>query len=206
MKTGSQTLPLFNDMQRTSLMVNLLTILQSRFKLIAVLFIALFVFLPGITMGQNVLNNLGLTATEPAEVAFSLRRLSTTYLGPAIRVRRSSDNAAQDIGFTAGGDLDQAALLAFVGSGNGFIATWYDQSGNNRHVTALASNQPQIVVSGVVLTNGTGKARVQFNGTSAYLTNPTYVPTAQPIALSAVWQFTSLTSPGGEICGWGANS
>lgn len=39
----------------------------------------------------------------------------------AVRVRRSSDNAEANIGFTAEGYLDTAALLAFVGAGNGFF-------------------------------------------------------------------------------------
>ncbi|MFN5831114.1 MAG: arabinofuranosidase catalytic domain-containing protein, partial [Bacteroidota bacterium] len=155
---------------------------------------------------QNALNNLGLTAANPSEVAFSLRRLSSSYAGSAIQVRRSSDNATQNIGFTVTGDLDQAALLTFVGSGNGFVSIWYDQSGNGRNVTAVAANQPLIVQSGVVLTNTVGRPRVQFNGTSAYLTNGTYVPTTQPVCLLAVWQFTSLSAPGAEICGWGRNS
>ena len=44
--------------------------------------------------------------------AYSLRRLSYNYkANAAIRVRRSSDNAELDIGFTAGGDLDTTALL-----------------------------------------------------------------------------------------------
>ena len=45
---------------------------------------------------------------------FSLRKLLPEYSGPAIQVRRSSDNQFQDIGFTPGGDLDQTALLNFV--------------------------------------------------------------------------------------------
>ncbi|WP_223226709.1 hypothetical protein, partial [Klebsiella michiganensis] len=53
-------------------------------------------------------------------VALSLRQLSASYTGPAIRVRRSSDNTEINIGFTAEGDLDTTALLNFCGSGNGF--------------------------------------------------------------------------------------
>ncbi len=41
--------------------------------------------------------------------------------GSPVRVRRLSDNAEADIGFTAEGYLDTAALLAFVGAGNGFF-------------------------------------------------------------------------------------
>jgi len=49
-----------------------------------------------------------------AAVAYSLRKLRTAYSGNAIRVRRSSDNAEQDINFV-GGDLDTQSLLDFVG-------------------------------------------------------------------------------------------
>ena len=65
-----------------------------------------------------------------ALVAYSLRKLRTGYVGNAIRVRRSSDNAEQDIAFDASGNLDTTSLLSFVGSVNGFVTTWYDQSGN----------------------------------------------------------------------------
>jgi hypothetical protein len=76
--------------------------------------------------------------------------LRTAYTGSAIRVRRSSDNTEQDIGFVAG-ELDTVALLAFCGVGNGFVTTWYDQSGNARNLAqATASSQPRIVNIGVV--------------------------------------------------------
>lgn len=100
-------------------------------------------------IAQNTLNNLGLTAGTPAAAAYSLRLLSTGYSGAAIQVRRSSDDALQNIGFTAGGDLDESALLAFAGSGSAFVTTWYDQSGNGRDmVKADVNQQPQIVFSG----------------------------------------------------------
>ena len=53
-----------------------------------------------------------------AAAAYSVRRLSSTYTDGLIRVRRSSDDAEQDIGFDANGDLDTTALLAFVQSGS----------------------------------------------------------------------------------------
>lgn len=92
-----------------------------------------------------------------ASAAYSLRKLDADYSGSAIRVRRSSDNTEQDIGFTGScNELDEAALIAFVGSGgsdDGFVVTWYDQSGNGRDATqATAGNQPKIVDNGVVLT------------------------------------------------------
>ncbi|MFO0115483.1 MAG: arabinofuranosidase catalytic domain-containing protein, partial [Betaproteobacteria bacterium] len=100
--------------------------------------------------------------------AYSLRKVRAAYTGNAIRVRRSSDNAELDIGFTASGDLDTAALLTFVGSGSGFVTTWYDQSGNARNATqTTAGNQPRIVNAGV-LDIANGKPAVRFNGSNTF--------------------------------------
>ena len=88
-----------------------------------------------------------------ASVAYSLRKLSATYSGSAIRVRRSSDNAEQNIGFDTGGNLDTTSLLSFVGVVSGFVTTWYDQSGNGNNAFQTASSaQPQIVNNGSIIT------------------------------------------------------
>jgi hypothetical protein len=51
------------------------------------------------------------------------------------------------------GDLDTAALLAFVGAGNGFDATSSDQSGSGRNaVQATPTLQPRIVSNGAIVT------------------------------------------------------
>ena len=97
-----------------------------------------------------------------ALVAYSLRKLRAWYYGAAIRVRRSSDNTEQDIYFDASGNLDTTSLLAFVGSGSGYVAKWYDQSGSNNHLIKIsAANQPRIVNAGVVETVG-GKPAVRW--------------------------------------------
>ena len=99
-----------------------------------------------------------------ASAAYSLRQLRTAYSGSAIRVRRSSDNAEQDFGFVSN-DLDTASLLTFCGAGNGFVTTWYDQSGNaNNAIQTTAFNQPQIVSSGAMITTN-GKNSMLFNST-----------------------------------------
>lgn len=86
-----------------------------------------------------------------AGAAYSVRRLRTDYTGPLLRVRRSNDNAEQDIGYDVNGRLDQSALTSFAGVNSAFVTTWYDQSGNARHVSqATTTAQPRIVNSGVV--------------------------------------------------------
>lgn len=105
-----------------------------------------------------------------AAAAYSVRLLRGAYYGsPAIRVRRSNDNAEQNIGFTTTGDLDTSALTTFVGSNSGFIVTWYDQSGNANNATQTTpANQPRIVNAGVLdIVNS--KAAPLFDGTNDFL-------------------------------------
>lgn len=85
--------------------------------------------------------------------AYSLRKLRSGYTGNAIRVRRSSDNTEQDIGFNSSGTLDVTALTTFVGVNTGYVTTWYDQSSNNRNASnAITTRQPIIVTGGVLET------------------------------------------------------
>lgn len=103
-----------------------------------------------------------------SSVAYSLRQLRSDYTGSVIRVRRSGDNAEQNIGFASNGSLDIASLLAFVGSNNGFVHTWYDQSGNNNHATQTTpANQPQIVNAGSIITEGDQLPSIFFSGTAS---------------------------------------
>jgi hypothetical protein len=97
-----------------------------------------------------------------AAAAYSLRKIRCDYTGAAIRVKRSSDNSEQDINFLSSGELDTASLKTFVGTGgsdDGFVVTWYDQSGSSNNATqSTAGNQPKIMDNGVVLrTNGKPK-------------------------------------------------
>jgi len=112
-----------------------------------------------------VASSLLLDTYSGASAAYSLRKLRTAYSGSAIRVRRSSDNAEQDFGFVAN-VLDTASLLTFCGVGDGFVTTWYDQSGNaNNGTQTTAANQPQIVSSGALLTVNS-KTCISFDGTN----------------------------------------
>ena len=114
---------------------------------------------------------------------YSLRLLSAAYEGAAIRVRRSSDNTEQDIGFVYE-DLDIDALNTFCSGTNGYVVTWYDQSGNGNNATqSFSSSQPQIYyqATGILLVNG--KPAMSFNGTAQRF--DLGVGTTQPASLSA---------------------
>ena len=87
---------------------------------------------------QGLLDQVGVDAIS----AIAFKRLRSAYAGNCCQVRRSSDSTTQDIGFTAGGEVDTAAIASFVGTGNtGTISIWYDQSGNgNDFATANTPN------------------------------------------------------------------
>ncbi|MEO5889017.1 MAG: fibrinogen-like YCDxxxxGGGW domain-containing protein [Ferruginibacter sp.] len=128
------------------------------------LLILLGIIILNSTIAQNTLDNIGLTASTAASTAFSLRLLSSHYTGSAVQVRRSSDNAVRDIGFTPTGDLDTAALKIFAGTDNGYVTTWYDQSGYGRNLVKTdASYQPQIVFNGDLKYIGS-QAAIDFSG------------------------------------------
>lgn len=105
--------------------------------------------------------------------AFSLRKLVCGYEGYAIQVRRSSDNATQNIGFTASGELDTVSLKTFIGINNGFISKWYDQSGNvNDASQTTITNQPELVVAGVINRRNGLPAAIFTTSLASYLIIP----------------------------------
>jgi hypothetical protein len=105
-----------------------------------------------------------LDAIGTASGAYSLRKLRAAYAGSAVRVRRSSDNTEQDIGFTAKGDFDSAAFSTFVGAGQGYVTRWYDQSTALKDaIQATTTLQPEIKLA---VTNN--RPAPMFNG--GYLT------------------------------------
>ena len=136
-------------------------------------------------------NNFGWTITDGggvsgvlnqytgAAAAYSLRNLSDATTN-VVRVRRDSDNAELDFTYDGIMDVGVTGLANWVGVGNnGYVVTWYDQSGLGNHATqGTASAQPQIVASGVVnLVNG--MPAILSDGVDDYLsvafsaTNPT---------------------------------
>jgi len=142
----------------------------------------------------------GLLDTYPgAAAAYSLRLLDADYSGSAINVRRASDNAVQDIGFDANGDLDTSALATFCAGTDGYVVRWYDQSGNsNDAVQATTSAQPQIVASGSVVVVS-GSPAVSFDGSNDYLQS-TYTNANN---YTAFWAQLPVNGVGGQVIGRG---
>ena len=109
-----------------------------------------------------------------AAAAYSVRLLSSTYSGPLVRIRNANNNLEEDFYPDTNNEISLSSetsggttLSSFIGSEDGFIVTWYDQSGNSgRDATqATASAQPQVISSGVLNTSN-GKASLN----SGYIT------------------------------------
>jgi len=102
-----------------------------------------------------------------AAVAYSLRKLKSTTTN-VIRVRRSSDNAELD--FTAS-EITDGTLTTWTGANDGFVTTWYDQSGNAKNMTSsTATRQPKIVSVGSVLLEN-GKPILTSDGSTTGMTS-----------------------------------
>jgi hypothetical protein len=98
-----------------------------------------------------------------AAAAYSLRKLKSDYTGPAIRVRRSSDNTSQDIGFNSNGNLDTNALLNFIG---GFNVLQYSENFENAYWSKTGVS---VTTDQVVAPDGTTTADlITETGSSSY--------------------------------------
>ena len=102
--------------------------------------------------------------------AYSVRKLRNDYTGPAMRIRRFSDNSEQDIGFDSDGNLDTTAITSFVGSNSASVVTWYEQSdqASDYNLTqATTSRQPRITDSSGNIFTLNGKPAIDDTNNSA---------------------------------------
>ena len=139
-------------------------------------------------VGQNALNNLGLTNTTPSASAYSLRKMSSNYAGPLARITIGSNYydvypdttsglfaltspiSAALTTYNAAIAIASANALSTIitaGTTNATVAIWYDQSGNSNNVIqATTANQPRIINQGTIETLN-GMPTLRFIGASA---------------------------------------
>lgn len=105
---------------------------------------------------------------EGASAGYGLRKLSGSWAGKAILIRRESDDEEQGFGFVQTGNqpVDVNAIETFCAGTNGFVVSWYDQTGQANHVTQTDhALQPQIVSSGSIIRNSDNNLpAIRFNG------------------------------------------
>lgn len=167
-----------------------------------------------------VLDSLSSGAQSAVVVAYSsARRLTSSYSGSLIRLRRDSDDEEADYGYDGSGDLDVASIATWVGSGDAYLVTIYDQSGNGNDLTqSTAANQIPFVVSGTIQTCGGQPApySTASAGSGAYLG---VCDSAVPLGASdfAIWavheRISGETQPlfaawfaDGNYLGWDAST
>lgn len=122
--------------------------------------------------------------------AAGITRLIGAYgLGAALNVRRSSDNATQDIHLLANGTLDTTSLSSFVGANSAYVTRAYDQSGNgNDWIQATAANQPRIVNAGVY------DGKIVFNPTATATWLKTANSGSSAVANKSIFRKVNLRS------------
>jgi len=118
--------------------------------------------------------------------------LDSTYSGSAVRVRRASDNTEQDIGFV-NNVLDTSSLETFCSGTDGFVTTWYDQSGNANNLTqTAAASQAKIVSSGSTITEG-GKPTLEFDGSNDFMDSGS-IASSQPVSYFHLRRYRTTSS------------
>ncbi|KAA5534715.1 hypothetical protein F0919_08865 [Taibaiella lutea] len=140
-------------------------------------------------LNQNKTKKTALDSITGASMAYSVRKLRGGYTGPAMRVRKGTGTALAraNVSFNAAGVVDTNSIITidsagttsgytvgatmsfktFYGTASIFVDTWYDQSGNARHVKQTIENrQPRIVNAGAIEVEN---SRTSIWFTSSYL-------------------------------------
>jgi hypothetical protein len=101
---------------------------------------------------QCVLDTISTTTKSGCRGAYALVRLSMSYTGATVNLRRGLDNATSDFYADIQGNLNTAinntgtTLNIWLQGTIGYVAIWYDQSGNGNNATQ-ATNGLQPVIS-----------------------------------------------------------
>lgn len=140
---------------------------------------------------------------DNCSAAYSLKSLTLDYTGPLVNVRRASDSATGDFYGDSSGKLgleyiSGQSLTDWLGGSNGYVVTWYDQSGNSRNATAGAeANQPLITeLDGVTFSTATNTYLAPSNvpltaGLDTYTYAVDFTPTSLHTGIVVEQNFTS---------------
>lgn len=109
-----------------------------------------------VNTGLGFIDRLSAASKEALVGAYSLQRLSSTYTGPTITVRRYSDSATLDFFADYGGTLGTALngtgqnIVRWLAGDTGYITRWYDQSGKGNHAFQNTTTaQPRVDIHNV---------------------------------------------------------
>ena len=130
----------------------------------------------GSTGIYNYINPINLT------VFYSMRNVISTYTGPVVNVRRSTDNATSDFYtdltqsyFTTGSNGTGTTYDTWITGATGYIRIWYDQSGTNNNATNSVNGTTQPLVAKITAPNSKSYYVVKWlsgSGTKLTMTTP----------------------------------
>jgi len=194
--------------------------IKMKFKI--VLAILVVIFHANIANAQNTLNNIGLSSSTPASVAYSLRLLSSSYAGPLVRIKVgtsfydvypdlstnkfslnskiSASISTYNAAVSAAGTNALSSIIT-AGSTNATVAIWYDQSGNGVHVLSSSATASIIIAGSIVTING--QPTIKFSSTDSFLSSTSTVnySSQSGATVNAIAQNESTTSWFGGIIG-----
>ena len=144
-------------------------------------------------------NKLATSSQSACAVAYSSRLLKADYKGPMVCVRRSTDNAESDFYGDVEGSLGTllygkgTSLTSWLGGATGYLKTWYDQSGNERHISqTTTASQP-------VIAQGSSGVTITFDGSNDYFELTSNVPLT-----AGATKFTFVTTIVPATVNWGS--
>lgn len=131
---------------------------------------------------RPILDQIGITPS----FAFSTRKLREAYTGPALRLRRATDNSQVDVAFDETGVVSGASIVTLVVAGTSgatigttttlsiykganplYVSIWYDQGANGYH--GIQSTTSRQAVFNLSSAGGSNQyASLQFTGTSKH--------------------------------------
>jgi hypothetical protein len=143
---------------------------------------------------------LDIVSNTTCHGAYAAYRVSTSYTGPTMNIRRSSDNATSDFYASPHGQFGTTvngtgtSLESWLESSTAYVVTWYDQSGKGNHATQTTTSQQPIFDS--------SKYRVDFTSGSPFLNLPNgTVP--QAVAYTVTMKHDTIASTSGCWLGAG---
>ena len=147
-----------------------------------------------------------LYATASMGLAYSLRRVSHIHTGYAIQVENDSGTTL-DIGFDNDGNLDTGSILTHIGSGEGYVTKWYDQSGNGNDAYydasyTYAGDKPKIATGGSINMNN-GRPTIDTSVGGAFVMTEEFSTgtSTNPFLITTVSNKTSSTGNQGMLIG-----
>ncbi len=134
-----------------------------------------FLLSGSLSMNVPKLDTMSSAGKSSLRGLWALKRLFTTYTGPVVTIRRSSDNITSDFYADHTGVLGTAlngtgtTIYSWLSGSTAYVTKWWDQSGSGNHATqSNIANQPILDITDNCLDYATNSFFVLPDGTVPY--------------------------------------